>query len=196
MNVPVRVYPLRLVSEPRLFVAGERMGQRIPVQTPGPPVNGIGPVMSSGIPPATMTQTNPMLASGVNPMAMNTGLGLGIGAAQLTHQNRTMDTALASSRPVGPIAAGGYSSTAGMPGASSVAPNIPKPPEEDESGGASLYVTYLRLIFKFVSQMSTSLLQLEHWQLSGLSGIMSSWPRFSLLHLKVSHQPPSYPMLI
>lgn len=72
---PVRAYPLRPINEPAMYVAGENMGRKAPVQSQGHPGRPTG---------------HPM---GATPgMAALAGMGGGIQhqAAMLAHQNREM----------------------------------------------------------------------------------------------------------
>ncbi|KAL0577158.1 hypothetical protein V5O48_004835 [Marasmius crinis-equi] len=77
MNQPVRAYPLRPINEPALFIAGEKMGQKVYPPGAGPPPGGRGgpgPGMP-GAPgmPMNMHQQQAMLAQQNNRMEMMDG---------------------------------------------------------------------------------------------------------------------------
>ena len=79
-----------------------------------------------------------MMNPGMNPMGMNQGLGLGINAAQLAHQNQTME-AMERERRARAIPPGAYPPAATHPAPGAVPPGsvpVPRPlPEEEDSGG-------------------------------------------------------------
>ncbi|KIJ54452.1 hypothetical protein M422DRAFT_220678 [Sphaerobolus stellatus SS14] len=137
LNVQIRHYPLRQVNEPRVFVAGERMGQRVPNTLPGPQANGVAPGIPGPIPPqAAMGPTPMMNPAAMNPMGMSGSLGLGINTAQLAHQNQAMDGMERERRAR--MAAAAYPAGAPIPGAPAVpaaaAPPVPRPVDEEDSG--------------------------------------------------------------
>jgi len=80
LGAAVRTYPLRPSNEPRLYVAGDRMGQRVPS------IPHAGP---SSLPAPPVHPAQP------NGVGINMGLGLGIGGmgqvAALAQQNQAMD---------------------------------------------------------------------------------------------------------
>jgi hypothetical protein len=105
MAAAVRSYPLRPTNEPRLYVAGDRIGQRVP--HPG----------ASSIPAAS--PSHPAHVPQPNGVGMNMGLGLGIGgmnqAAALAQQNQAMDALERERRGRGMAAmAGGAAVSAGL----------------------------------------------------------------------------------
>ncbi|KAG7088958.1 hypothetical protein E1B28_012903 [Marasmius oreades] len=72
MNQPLRAYPLRPVNEPALFIAGEKIGQKVyPPGTVPPPGGGGGPgiVPIPGM-PMNLSQQQAMLAQQNNRMDM------------------------------------------------------------------------------------------------------------------------------
>jgi hypothetical protein len=67
MNQPVRTYPLRIVHEPPVYVAGEKTGQKVyppgsgpmhNVPPPGPPTQQLGMPMNFGQQQAMVAQQN------------------------------------------------------------------------------------------------------------------------------------------
>ena len=67
MNQPVRTYPLRAVHEPSVYVAGDKMGQKVyppgsgpmhGVPPPGPPMSQPGMVMNFNQQQAMVAQQN------------------------------------------------------------------------------------------------------------------------------------------
>ncbi|KAF8507490.1 hypothetical protein JB92DRAFT_3089528 [Gautieria morchelliformis] len=108
LSAAVRSYPLRPTNEPRVFVSGERIGQRVPHNGP------------TSLPAAS---SSPHPAHGVN-----MGLGLGIGAmnqaAALAQRNQAMDV-LERERGVGGIAS--------MPGGAARPPEEDDSGEEYEN---------------------------------------------------------------
>ena len=82
MHQPVRPYPLRQINEPALFIAGEKMGQKVyppgavpPQAGRGGPVPGPGPGPGPGMPgapgmPMNMHQQQAMLAQQNSRMEM------------------------------------------------------------------------------------------------------------------------------
>lgn len=68
MNQPIRVYPLRPVTEPAVFVCGDKAGQKVyPPGVAQPPNVGMGIGMGMGM---NMQQQQAMLAQQNNGMEM------------------------------------------------------------------------------------------------------------------------------
>ncbi|GJJ15382.1 hypothetical protein Clacol_009658 [Clathrus columnatus] len=142
INVPVRQYPLRQVSEPRIFVAGERIGQRVPIVPVGgvpiaPQANGmtaVGPVgpMPGGGPSQMSAPVPPPPQPHMNPMGINMGLGLGIAPAALAQQTQAHDALERERRARMAAAAGGMNVPPGA-GAGVPPPTAGRPVEEDDS---------------------------------------------------------------
>jgi len=102
IGAPVRSYPLRPTNEPRLYVAGERIGQRVPQAGP------------SSLPPYIARTCGACGTSQRHGYKHNLGLGIGgmSQAAALAQQNQAMD-ALERERRRGLAAAAGSTRTHG-----------------------------------------------------------------------------------
>ncbi|KAF8576569.1 hypothetical protein K439DRAFT_1640396 [Ramaria rubella] len=116
LTLPVRSYPLRPVNDPRVYVAGERMGQRVP------------PTGPTALPAAS--PSHPPHVAQPNGVGMNMGLGLGIGgmnqAAALAQQNQAMEVLERERRS---------RTMAALPNAAAAASAArPPAPDEDDSG--------------------------------------------------------------
>lgn len=118
------------MNEPRIFVAGERLGQRVPsIPAGGGPI----PPQANGMPVAAVgpVPVNQAPVSHANPMNMNMGLGLGIAPAALAQHSQAFD-ALERERRSRMAAAGAAAAANIPPGA---APPAGRTAEEDDSAG-------------------------------------------------------------
>lgn len=171
LNAPVRNYPLRQVNEPRIFVAGDRIGQRVP-SIPAGSVGvgvGVGGVPIPQPPPQQSPQANGMPISAVGSLPivnqasgmpqqqpphmnmninMNMGLGLGIAPAALAQHTQAFDTLERErrSRMVAAQQAAVAGGQAGnIPGAAGAVAGVPpgggRPVEEDDSADEHETVT-------------------------------------------------------
>lgn len=133
----MRSYPLRPTNEPRVYVAGERMGQR--VSHPGP----------TSLPPTS--SPHPVHVAQPNGVGIGMGLGLGIGsmnqAAALAQQNQAMEALERErrNRSMAPLP-GGTLVTLLSDGLIFVSdkPAIQRSPDEDDSGGDSVSDSRIR----------------------------------------------------
>lgn len=191
LSAAVRSYPLRQVAEPRIFVAGERIGQRVPSISAGggpvpPQANGVavGPVG-----PMPVAQVPAPVAPHVNPMGM--GLGLGIAPAALAQQNQALDALERERRSrIAAAAAGNVPPGGPVPGA---APPVTRQVEEDDSAGKLLFYlsrwrvsAFLVTSYFHFFQMSTKPFRYVLLQPNDFDAITNSCRRSFIGHLKVS----------
>jgi len=93
MNSPVRQYPLRQITEPSVYVMGEKAGQKVYPPSAGPPP----PQGPMGMNPQAMGMNQPgmgMPQQGMNPQAMGMSpQGMGMAPqAMLAQQNSNMES--------------------------------------------------------------------------------------------------------
>jgi len=126
---PVRMYPLRQVTEPGMFVIGEKVGQKVypPGGGPGPAMGGMGNIGMGGMQPGMGNMVG-------GPMG---GMAGGPGYSQQAHlaqQNANMEMLEARRREREMAARGGPPGAGPGPRAPPPGAGRPRGMEDDDSG--------------------------------------------------------------